>query len=284
MWLAFLLMTPSLVSGFALGMSPTMGMSLHPSWTSAAAAPPIPDLVPAVVSPHHPHNSLMPIFATTLKWGLSRIADADDMLLAMVSPQAYWLLREWRNKVFGDQEATRGMLMSARQQLIRQGATEDALRGASISVRTKGLFSTFHKAVVRKQTVHDILAVRVVLRHGLDAEELYGAHDAMRRTFPTKTARHKDYVARPKANGYRALHDTMMLPSGQPFEVQIRTRAMHMEAEYGSAAHRRYKGALARLPMAVMSGVAGGMPSSPRGMRWPVPGEAALALSTRLAA
>jgi GTP pyrophosphokinase len=230
---------------------------------------------------------MMPLFATTLKWGLSHIADADDMLLAMVSPQAYWLLREWRRETFGDQEATRGMLMRARQQLLQQGMSEDALRGATVSVRTKGLFSTFHKAVVRKQKVHDVLAVRVVLRRGLEAEQLYEAHGAIRRLYPTRDGRYKDYVARPKANGYRALHYTMLLPSGQAFEVQIRTRGMHLEAEYGLAAHRRYKGALARLPMAVMSGVAL-VPSSlgmvEHTMRWPVPGEAALDLATRLAA
>lgn len=233
---------------------------------------------------------MRPLFSTTLKWGLSRIADADDLLLAMVSPQAYRLLREWRCEVFGDQEATRDMLMSARQQLLRQGLTEDSLRGASVSVRTKGLFSTFHKAVVRKQKVHDVLAVRVVLRRGLGEEQLYTAHEAMRRMWASREGRHKDYVARPKANGYRALHDTMVLmPSGQPFEVQIRTREDHLEAEYGSAAHRRYKGALARLPMAVMSGMAmvpasSGVVERIAPLHWPVPGQAALGLAARLAA
>ena len=246
------------------------------------------DLSVPIAAPTHSAFDFMPLFATTLKWGLSHIADADDVLLAMVSPQAYWLLREWRRETFGDQEATRGMLMRARQQLLQQGLSEDALRGAEVSVRTKGLFSTFHKAVVRKQKVHDVLAVRVVLRRGLEAEDLYQAHGAIRRLWATRDGRYKDYVALPKANGYRALHDTMMLPSGQAFEVQIRTRGMHLEAEYGLAAHRRYKGALARLPLAVMSGVA--LVPSSLGMVqhqrvvWPVPGEAALDLATRLAA
>ena len=81
----------------------------------------------------------------------------------------------------------------------------------------------------------------------------------------------KELIAELLAEGglYRALHDTMMLPSGQAFEVQIRTRSMHLEAEYGLAAHRRYKGALARLPLAVCQK----SPRSPSVMeRGPSPG------------
>ena len=225
-----------------------------------------------------------------LKWGMTRIADADDVMLAMVSPHAYWLLREWRRRAFGDQEAMRGMLEDAKRQLTRLGASDAALRGASISVRTKGLFSTFHKAVVRQQHVHDVLAVRVVVKGGLD-DEVFSAHESIRRLWPSEEGRYKDYVARPKANGYKALHDTMVLPSGHAFEVQVRSRAMHLEAEHGTAAHRRYKGALCRLPMAVMSGVAL-VPSSSGVVQlqrmvplpWPLAGDTTLSLAARLAA
>jgi len=196
------------------------------------------------------------MLSTALAWGLSACADADDVLLAMVSPHAYWLLRQWRRNTFGDQRETRAALQDVRSYLVQTGASEDVLRGADVSVRTKGLFSTFHKAVVRGQSVHDVLAVRVVLRKGLGPEACFEAHDVLRGMWESAPGRHKDYVSMPKRNGYQALHDTMILPSGTSFEMQLRTEQMHREAEWGSAAHRRYKGALLRLPAAVLSGVA----------------------------
>lgn len=190
------------------------------------------------------------------------------------------MVRQWRSQAFGDQEAMRGMLRGARQHLLRVARTDATLRGATVTVRTKGLFSTFHKAVVRRQQVHDVLALRVVLRPRLGEQACFDAHAALRRVWGSVGGRHKDYVSAPKANGYQALHDTMRLPSGHEFEVQIRTDEMHREAEYGAAAHRRYKGALARLPLAVLTGVADA--SSSMVARWPMQPEAALGLATRL--
>jgi len=149
------------------------------------------------------------------------------------------------------------MLHDVRRQITRLGLSNDALRGAHVSVRTKGLFSTFHKACIREQQVHDVLAVRVVLRKSLEGDEaVFAAHEAIRGAWSSSEGRYKDYVARPKPNGYRAIHDTMSMQSGHAFELQIRSRSMHLSAEWGMAAHRKYKGALWRLPMAVMSGVA----------------------------
>lgn len=189
--------------------------------------------------------------------------ESDDVMLAMVSPHAYWLLREWRRHAFGDLMTSRQALEGVRQQILAAGAKEGVLRGASVTVRTKGLWSTFHKAVVRHQKVNDVLAVRVVLRKGLQGEECFDASDVMRNMWATQPGRHKDYVSAPKTNGYQALHDTMLLPSGHSFEVQIRSHLMHQHAEFGPAAHRRYKGALLDLPMTILSGVAFRPPRDP---------------------
>merc|ERR1719399_2490991 len=124
-------------------------------------------------------------------------------MLAIVSPEAFWLLREWRMQAFGQQEALRRVLESARKQLgglSRQPGSP--LRGAAVSVRSKGLWSTFHKATVRRK------AVRVVLAEEAD---VYSALDEIRALWPSVPGRFKDYAASPKANGYRGLHDTLRL-------------------------------------------------------------------------
>jgi len=204
---------------------------------------------------------------------------ADDLLLALVSPQAYWLLREWRRQNFGEQEAMRRALDGARREMLGMRASEPALRGASVSVRSKGLWSTFVKAHVRHKSVHDILAVRVVLRgDGTDADA-YRALDALRAIWPAVPGRFKDYVASPKANGYQGLHDTLLMPCGRPFEVQIRTEAMHRDAEYGGAAHRRYKGPVAELSERIVMGIHGVGGLAP--LRWPLLATPALVLATQ---
>jgi len=200
---------------------------------------------------------------------------ADDLMLALVSPEAFWLLREWRRQAFGQQEALREALDGARRRMRGMGSSVDSpLRGSAISVRSKGLWSTFHKAAVCQKCVHDVLAVRVVLKGDDDEADVYGALASMRAEWPAVPGRFKDYVAFPKANGYQGLHDTLTLPNGRPFEVQIRTASMHREAETGAASHRKYKGAVAQLSEKMITGAT---------MRWPLQPQEALALATRLA-
>ena len=98
----------------------------------------------------------------------------------------------------------------------------------------------------------------------------------------TTGTRFKDYVSSPKANGYQGLHDTLLLPNGQAFEIQIRTHSMHSEAEVGTAAHRRYKQAPVMLSQRMLSSMAGGRAAKP--LSWPLRPETALALATKLAA
>lgn len=200
----------------------------------------------------------------------------DDLMLAMVSAEAYWLLREWRRTTYGDLDQLRRTLNTARDEVLLQLPTGSA----KICVRSKGLWSTFHKAAVRGQTVHDVLALRVVLRDD-EEERLYDALEAVREIYPSAPSRFKDYVARPKPNGYRALHDTLVLPSGAAMEVQFRTEESHREAQYGSAAHGRYKGALCYLPLTILRGVALAKTATARIL--PLPAEPALQLAARLA-
>ena len=106
----------------------------------------------------------------------------------------------------------------------------------------------------RGQSVNDVLALRVVV----DGDELdcYRVLAAAHSLWPSVDGRRKDYVAAPKGNGYRALHDTVTLPCGTPMEIQVRTVEMHAHAEIGDAAHRLYKGAAFSMPTAALRGLA----------------------------
>jgi hypothetical protein len=86
--------------------------------------------------------------------------------------------------------------------------------------------------------VHDIHGLRLVVEK---EEDCYRALDVVHKLWPQVDGRFKDYISRPKLNGYRSLHTVVMSEGDHPFEVQIRTKEMHLQAEYGFAAHWRYK-------------------------------------------
>jgi len=183
-----------------------------------------------------PHS----LFVAALRWGMLH-SHVDDVMLALVSPETYWVLKCWRQNTFGDVEHLGKLLESARKNLLDGDIVEGELsrQVLSVSVRTKGLWSTFHKATVRGKAVHDVMALRVVIRGNeeLCMRVLY----SLRQKWPSVPGRFKYYISAPKKNGYQALHDTMLLLGGQPVEIQVRTEAMHAHAEHGPAAHRRYK-------------------------------------------
>ncbi len=113
-----------------------------------------------------------------------------------------------------------------------------------IEGRVKSIYSIYKKVYVKGKNfseIYDIYAVRVILQSVIECYNVLGIiHD----TFRPMPYRFKDYIAMPKANRYQSLHTTVIGREGIPFEVQIRTIEMHNTAQYGVAAHWKYKAGL----------------------------------------
>jgi len=124
---------------------------------------------------------------------------------------------------------------------IQKELVANGIRTARVDYRVKNLYSLWKK-LARKEMdpdkVYDILAVRVVVQ---TVEDCYRALGIIHKHWRPVSGRIKDYIAVPKANGYRSLHTTIFRGDGGVIEIQIRTEEMHAEAQYGIASHLAYK-------------------------------------------
>ena len=169
--------------------------------------------------------------------GISKIKiELDDLALRYLEPEAYYDL--------ADKIALR---KSAREELINGIVKEvstyisEANIEAKIDGRAKHFFSIYKKMRNQDKTldqIYDLFAVRIIVETVKDCYAALGVIHEMYKPIP---GRFKDYIAMPKANMYQSLHTTVIGPNGQPFEIQIRTFEMHRTAEYGIAAHWKYK-------------------------------------------
>ena len=169
--------------------------------------------------------------------GISKIkVELDDLSLKYLEPEVYYDLV--------DKIAIR---KSEREKYIQNIVNEvskhieNAGIKAQIDGRVKHFFSIYKKMKNQDKTIdqiYDLFAVRIVVDTVKDCYAALGVIHEMYKPIP---GRFKDYIAMPKANMYQSLHTTLIGTSGQPFEIQIRTYEMHKAAEYGIAAHWKYK-------------------------------------------
>jgi GTP pyrophosphokinase len=169
--------------------------------------------------------------------GISKIKiELDDLSLKYLEPEAYYDLVEKvavRKNVRDDY--IQGLMEEVRS------CIEEAGIKAEISGRAKHFFSIYKKMVNQNKTIdqiYDLFAIRIIVD---SVKDCYAALGIMHEKYKPIPGRFKDYIAMPKPNMYQSLHTTLIGPSGQPFEIQIRTFEMHRTAEYGIAAHWKYK-------------------------------------------
>lgn len=169
--------------------------------------------------------------------GISKIKiELDDLSLKYLEPEAYYDLV----KQIDQRKSVRDDYV---QSLVNEVRTHIKAAGivAQIDGRAKHFFSIYKKMVNQDKTldqIYDLFAIRIVVDSVKDCYAALGVIHEMYKPIP---GRFKDYIAMPKPNMYQSLHTTLIGPTGQPFEIQIRTYEMHRTAEYGIAAHWKYK-------------------------------------------
>jgi len=169
--------------------------------------------------------------------GLSYIkCELEDLSLRVLKPDIY-------SQLVSDvvlKRAEREQLVNQICETLRGMLGEMGLRG-DVSGRPKHFYSIYKKMLARGRTfdqIYDLTAVRVILETVNACYEVLGRIHTLWKPIP---GRFKDYIAVPKPNNYQSLHTTVMTNYGTPFEIQIRTFEMHKTAEYGIAAHWKYK-------------------------------------------
>ena len=166
-----------------------------------------------------------------MKWEL------EDLSLKYLDPVAY---REITERLEAD-SADHNQFLGGIQEKIQAKLTEMEVPNAVVYGRVKHPYSIYRKMYAQEKTmeeIYDLFALRVLVDTVADCYNVLGAvHDL----YKPILGRFKDYIATPKPNMYRSLHTTVIGDEGIPFEVQIRTYDMHAIAEYGVAAHWKYK-------------------------------------------
>lgn len=169
--------------------------------------------------------------------GISKVkVELDDLSFMYLEPDMY---RELTEKLalgkVQREEFINGIVAEVRFHI------EEAGIDATIDGRAKHYFSIYKKMVTQGKTleqIYDLFAIRIIVETERDCYTALGVIHEIYKPIP---GRFKDYIAMPKPNNYQSLHTTLIGPQGQPFEIQIRTYEMHRTAEYGIAAHWKYK-------------------------------------------
>ncbi|MDQ3762646.1 MAG: bifunctional (p)ppGpp synthetase/guanosine-3',5'-bis(diphosphate) 3'-pyrophosphohydrolase [Actinomycetota bacterium] len=166
----------------------------------------------------------------TIKWEL------EDLSFAILHPKKYdEIVRLVANRAPSRDTYLRTVIDELSAQLAGARIT------ATVEGRPKHYYSIYQKMIVRGRDfddIHDLVGARILVE---DVRDCYAAIGVVHSVWQPMPGRFKDYVAQPRFGVYQSLHTTVIGPDGKPLEVQIRTREMHRTAEYGIAAHWRYK-------------------------------------------
>ena len=169
--------------------------------------------------------------------GISKIkTELDDLALKYSQPEVFYDLVDQINARKTEREEFVQQIVEEVSQHIKNAGIK-----AEVNGRVKHFFSIYKKMVNQDKTVdqiYDLFAVRIIVD---SVKDCYAALGVIHEMYTPIPGRFKDYIAMPKANMYQSLHTTLMSSVGQPFEIQIRTQEMHKTAEYGIAAHWKYK-------------------------------------------
>ena len=169
--------------------------------------------------------------------GISKIkVELDDLSLKYLEPDVYYDLAEKISLRKDAREAFVQGIVEEVSQHMREAGID-----AKVDGRVKHFFSIYKKMVNQDKTldqIYDLFAVRIIVE---TVKDCYAALGVIHELYKPIPGRFKDYIAMPKPNMYQSLHTTLIGSTGQPFEIQIRTFDMHRTAEYGIAAHWKYK-------------------------------------------
>lgn len=169
--------------------------------------------------------------------GISKVkVELDDLAFQYLEPERYHeLVSSLEQSKVKRHEFIAQIVQEVREHIESSGIE------ATIDGRAKHYFSIYKKMLTQNKTleqIYDLFAVRIIV----DSErECYKALGVIHEIYKPIPGHFKDYIALPKPNNYQSLHTTLIGPHGQPFEIQIRTYEMHRTAEYGIAAHWKYK-------------------------------------------
>jgi GTP pyrophosphokinase len=166
----------------------------------------------------------------SIKWEL------EDLSLKYIDPEGYEDLLEKVQQKSEQRKDYISRIISVMQENLHEAGIEADIKG-----RPKSLYSIYKKMYFKNRAfeqIYDLIAVRIIVD---SIKDCYGALGTMHTLWKPIPGRFKDYIAMPKPNMYQSLHTTVIGPAGEPFEIQIRTLDMHRTAEYGIAAHWKYK-------------------------------------------
>ena len=164
--------------------------------------------------------------------------ELEDLSFRYLDPYAY---SEIENILESNKEEREKFIETIKARIAQRFRSEDFTEPPQIDGRVKSIYSIYKKIFLHHKSIDEIYdkyAVRIIVTTIAECYNVLGLIHDMFRPLPN---RFKDYISTPKANMYQSLHTTVLGTEGIPFEVQIRTWAMHETAEYGIAAHWKYK-------------------------------------------